>query len=251
VIEGNNFSPAPDSGIGIQGDAPFLGAVTGLTVKENFIHDTMMGIEFRGITGSSISNNTVYDNHIWGIAMRQSLGCLTPEPGWGCFSSTANVITDNETFGNVMDLYHYEGSLENTWERNTCQTKQGDEIPACNPPNAALTINHASGKPGSFFTLRGANFPISSTATITINGHTLGAVPTDSAGDLLFLLNTEQAGEGGYVVTATVNPSSSVRFVLDSDRLFHPQEGEGTVFNVPGGLVTHLVYLPLVLSKSH
>ena len=65
------------------------------------------------------------------------------------------------------------------------------------------------------------------------------------------MLNTEQADEGDYVVTATVNPSSSVRFVLDSDRLFHPQEGEGTVFNVPGGLVTHLVYLPLVLSKPH
>lgn len=247
LIEGNNFAPAPDSGIGIQADAPFLGAVTGLTIKGNFIHDTMIGIEFRGITQSSITGNFIYGNQIWGIAMRQSLGCIAPEPGWECAYSTANVIADNETWRNIMDLYHYEDSLGNTWERNTCQIKQGAEIPTCIPPNAALTVNHASGKPGSFFTLQGANFPVSSTATITVNGFPLGTVPTDSSGDLLFLLNTEQADEGDYLVTATVNPSSSVRFVLASRNLLHPQEGQGTVFNVPDGIVIHNVYLPIVL----
>ena len=247
LIEGNDFSTAPGVGVGIQGDAPFLGAVTGLIVKENFIHDAVLGIEFRGISESSILNNYVFDNQGWGIAMRQSLGCLTPEPGWECFYSTANVIADNQTWGNVIDLYHYEDSLGNIWERNTCETKDGVDIPECTPPTATLTINYTSGKPGSFFTLEGANFPISDVATITVNGNTLGTVPTDPSGDLVFLLNTDQADEGDYIVTVTVNPSSSIRFVLDSSKLIRPQEGQGPIFNVPGGITTHIVYLPFVL----
>lgn len=247
LIEGNDFSGCQDCMLGIQGDAPFLGAVTGLTIQDNFIHDTFLGIEFRGISQSSILNNFVFDNEGWGIAMRQSLGCLTPEPGWECFYSTANVIADNQTWGNFTDLYHYEDSLGNTWERNTCETKDGVEIPECTPPNAALVINYSSGKPGSFLTLEGANFPANSIGTIVVNGYTLGTVPTDSSGDLLFLLNTEQADDGDYIVTATVNPSASVKFVLDFSKPIRPQEGSGTVFNLPGGLITHFVYLPVVL----
>jgi hypothetical protein len=250
LIENNHFSGCPDCILGIQGESPFLGAVTGLKIKDNFIHDTFLGIEFRGISQSSILNNYVFDNEGWGIAMRQSLGCLAPQPGWECFYSTSNVIADNQTWGNFTDLYHFEDSLGNTWERNTCEWKDGTEIPECTPPNATLVINYPSGKPGGFFTLEGANFPISSTATITVNGHTLGTVPTDSSGDLVFLLNTDQADEGEYVVTATVNPSSSARFVLDSQHLLHAQEGSGVMFNVPGGLVPHIVYLPIVLRNQ-
>jgi hypothetical protein len=141
LIEGNDFSAALGVGVGIQADAPFLGAVTGLTVKGNLIHNAVLGIEFRGISESSIINNHVFEIKGWGIAMRQSMGCLTPEPGWECFYSTANVIADNETWGNVIDLYHYEDSLGNTWERNTCESKEGAEIPECTPPNATPTIN--------------------------------------------------------------------------------------------------------------
>ena len=154
-----------------------MGAVTGLTIKENVIHDTFLGIEFRGISQSSILNNYVFDNEGWGIAMRQSLGCLAPQPGWECFYSTANLIADNQTWGNLTDLYHYEDALGNTWERNTCEWKDGAEIPDCTPPSAALVINYKIGKPGSFFTFEGANFPANSTATIGVNGYTLG---TDS-----------------------------------------------------------------------
>jgi hypothetical protein len=224
-----------------------LGAVTGLIVNDNIIHDTFLGIEFRGISQSSISNNYVFDNQGWGIAMRQSLGCLAPQPGWDCFYSTENEVSDNETWGNSTDLYHFEDSLENVWERNTCETKDGAEIPDCTTPNATLVINYTSGRPGSYFTVEGANFPFSSNASITANGNLLGSVPTDSFGDLLFLLNTEQADEGEYIITATVNQGSSARFVLDSSRLIRPQEGTGTIFNVPGGLVTHFVNLPLIL----
>jgi hypothetical protein len=235
LIEANDFSSSPGSvivGEGIQGDASFLGAVTGLTVKENFIHNTVIGVEFRGITKSSISNNYIFDNQAWGIAIRQSLGCLNSEPHWECFYSTANVIADNETWGNGTDLYHFEKCLSNAWERNTCETKDGSEIPECTRPNATLVINYASGKPGSFFTLKGANFPSSSTAIITVNGAMLGNVSTDSYGDLVFLINTDRADEGDYIVTATVNLSTAARFVLDSRKLIRPQEGQGTILKL-------------------
>jgi hypothetical protein len=248
LIESNHFSGCPDCMMGIQGESPFLGAVTGLIVKNNIIHKTFLGIEFRGISESSISNNDVFDNRGWGIAMRQSLGCLDPQPGWECFYSTANLIADNETWGNATDLYHFEESLGNGWERNTCEWKDGSEIPECTPPHATLVINHASGKPGSYFTIEGANFPTSSTATITINDAPLGTVPTDSFGNLIFLLNTDQADEGDYTISAAVNQSSSVKFGLGSSKRIRSQEGKGTIFVVPGGLIlTHRVGLPLVL----
>jgi len=245
-IEGNNISTTPGAGVGIQAEAPFPGAVTGLTITNNAIHDTMIGVEFRGIVESTIANNTLFDDGYWGIAVRQSLGCISPQPGWDCFMSTANLIADNNTWGSDTDLYHYEGSLGNSWEGNRCQTKEGAEIPECTPPAAALTINYTSGKPGSFFTLEGANFPPDDVATITVNGEMLGTVPTDPSGDLAFLLSTDQADEGNYIVTATVNPSSSARFVLDSSKPIRPQGGQGTVFNLPSGLVAHIIYLPLV-----
>jgi hypothetical protein len=128
-IAGNEFTGAPGQGEGIQGDAPFLGAVTGLTVEGNYIHDAAIGIEFRGITKSTISNNVVSGNSIWGIAIRQSLGCLNSIPGWECFYSIDNQIIDNQTSGNGLDLYHYEECVGNIWERNTYETKEGSGIP--------------------------------------------------------------------------------------------------------------------------
>jgi hypothetical protein len=102
------------------------------------------------------------------------------------------------------------------------------------PP--ALSINHASGGPGSFFTITGHDFPPNSAATIVVNSNTLGTVPTDSAGECFFLLNTEQADEGRYVVTATANRSASTSFVIASGEPVHPQEGSGTAFQIPPGI---------------
>lgn len=247
LIEGNNISTVAGEGVGIQTEPPFFGAVTGLTIRGNAIHDTVIGIENRGATQSTIADNYVFDQSLWGIAMRPSLGCLLdpPPPGFDCFNSTGNLIAGNETWGSRWDLYHHEDSLGNTWQGNTCQTTDGVEIPGCTPPNAALTINYASGQPGSFFTLAGANFPPGDVATITVNGETLGTVPTDPAGDLTFLLNTDQADPGFYTVTAATNPSASAGFYLSTSKALRLPEGEGTVFSVPGGL-TWLVYLPLV-----
>jgi hypothetical protein len=133
-IAGNEFTAPPEAGIGIQGDAPFPGAVTGVVIERNWIHDTAIGIEFRGILDSSISNNHIRDNSIWGIAMRQSLGCIAPQPGWECFYSTGNTITGNLAIENGMDLYHFDESTGNTWGQNICETRQGVEIPECLQP---------------------------------------------------------------------------------------------------------------------
>lgn len=246
LIEGNVFSAEPAVGIGIQSDAWSPGDVTGLIINNNFIHDVLIGIEFRGVFDAHISNNEIFDNQIFGIMVHQSLGCIVPEPGLDCFNSTANTIADNNTWGNGIDLYHHDDTTGNNWEGNTCETKDGAEIPECTSPNASLVINYTIGKPGSYFTLEGANFPANSTATIVANDYTLGTVPTDSTGDLVFLLNTGQADAGGYEVTATVNPAASVRFILDSSKQTRVQEGSGTVFDLPGGLITQFIYMPVV-----
>jgi hypothetical protein len=113
------------------------------------------------------------------------------------------------------------------------------------PPS--LEANYTSGAPGSFFTFTGASFPSNSTASIVVNGHTLGTVSTDSSGGFTFLLDTSQAETGHYIVTASVNPSATTRIALDPDEPLYPQEGEGEVLEVPSGIAyTSMVYLPLV-----
>ena len=68
-----------------------------------------------------------------------------------------------------------------------------------------------------FFTATGTGFTSNITATVTINNVALGTVPTDGNGDLSFILSTANADEGGYVVTASVNPTASARFTLDAE----------------------------------
>lgn len=111
-IEGNDISTAPGVGVGIQAEAPFPGAVSGLTITGNLIHDTVLGIEFRGIVESTVAGNYAFDNEAWGIILRQSLGCLSPQPGWECFNSTANLVADNNSWGSGTDLYHHVWTLD-------------------------------------------------------------------------------------------------------------------------------------------
>lgn len=115
-------------------------------------------------------------------------------------------------------------------------------------PPATLTINYDTGAPGSYFTLVGSGFPANDTATITLNGRTLGTVPTDANGDFTFLLNSSGANEGAYMVTATVNPSASQWFTLDAAAPTRPQEGTGPTFAIPAGIAfDEFVYLPTII----
>jgi hypothetical protein len=99
-----------------------------------------------------------------------------------------------------------------------------------------LASNYAGGGPSSFFAITGHGFTPNSTATVVVNGHTLGDVATDAAGDCLFLLNTEQADEGHYLVTTTARPGVSTSFVIASGEPVHPQEGDETIFRIPSGI---------------
>jgi hypothetical protein len=110
-----------------------------------------------------------------------------------------------------------------------------------------LVSNHSSGAPGSYFTFTGYDFPPDESATITINGVNLGTVPTDASGGLTFILKTSAtAEEGSYRVTATVNPSATTRFTLTAGGVVHPQEGTGTVFDLPEGIAYLVNFLPLL-----
>ena len=112
-----------------------------------------------------------------------------------------------------------------------------------------LTINNDLGKPGSFFEVKGEDFPANTTATIIINGTTLGSVPTDAKGDFAIELNTTGADEGAYFVTGAVNPSAMVKFVLDNGSPnTWPAVGTTPLFNVPAGIAfTEFVYLPMIV----
>jgi hypothetical protein len=111
-----------------------------------------------------------------------------------------------------------------------------------------LIINYRSGAPGSYFTLTGVDFPPIDTANISVNGTTLGSVITNLDGSFAFILSTVSADEGSYFVTANANPRATASFVLDSNVPVRPQEGSGSIFEVPAGIAfTETVFLPIVL----
>ncbi len=110
----------------------------------------------------------------------------------------------------------------------------------------ALSVNYATGRPGSFLTVTGASFPPNSTAMITINGYVIGTLLTDASGHVEFVLNTSQANLGYYDVTVSVNPSATASFQLTQDEPQRPKESSAPELNVPGGIAINKVYLPLV-----
>ena len=111
-----------------------------------------------------------------------------------------------------------------------------------------LAVNYSSGAPGSLFYVTGSNFPLNATATISINGHTAGTLPTDVYGGFTFSLQSSPTtGEGFYKVTVSVNPSAAIQFTLDAGDALHPQAGIGKVFTVPDGIALQVMHLPLVM----
>jgi predicted outer membrane repeat protein len=117
-------------------------------------------------------------------------------------------------------------------------------------PVSTIDINYDSGAPGSFFTLSGSHFPPNDIATISVNGTALGTIPTDVSGNFSFLLSTTNADEGTYFITASVNPSATVQFILSSDKPTWPQEGSGTVIELPAGIAyTESIFLPMIMRE--
>lgn len=126
LIQGNEFIR---NECGVQVYGPEFGSIQNLTIDDNYIHDGYIGIDFFGVTESTITNNIIQDG--WrGIMMNQCHECLLgiqPNP----FYSTGNTISNNVVTGHLIDLWHHEQAVGNTWINNTCQTSEGDEIPEC------------------------------------------------------------------------------------------------------------------------
>ena len=116
------------------------------------------------------------------------------------------------------------------------------------PNSATLSINYSNGKPGSFFVILGSNFPAGGTATISVNGQMLtNTVTVNSLGGFALQLDTSQADNGYYSVVATVNPSASTSFNVDSAFPLRSQEESAPILSVPSGIAfTKFLYLPIV-----
>jgi hypothetical protein len=110
---------------------------------------------------------------------------------------------------------------------------------------AVLEINHDSGQPGSFFAITGSNFSPNASATITANGTLLGNVPTDSNGNLAFIIDSTGAELGLYVILATTGESATTRFTLIPEGELWPQEGSGPILTLPPDIAGNPIYLPI------
>jgi parallel beta-helix repeat protein len=117
---------------------PFLeGTVTGVTIDNNFLHDSHLeAIFFRGGKESVISNNIITNNLI-GISLTESRGCGPDSvTGAECSYSTGNLIVNNTVLGNWIDLSHCEKCVGNTWQGNVFETALGAEIYTAEPVTA-------------------------------------------------------------------------------------------------------------------
>ncbi len=129
-IADNEFD---DNEVGVYCDSETEGGITGLTIEDNSIHDGAIGIQFLGTDDSSILGNVIRDN--WrGITLESNMGCLDDNTLPSCFFSTGNLVSGNTAYDNFLDYHHDVFATGNTWTDNTCETKEGAEIPACIPP---------------------------------------------------------------------------------------------------------------------
>lgn len=122
--------------------------------------------------------------------------------------------------------------------------------------DATLVSNYDTGRPGSFFTFTGSNFPPNSLATITAAGpitrgpergnEVLGTVMTDANGSFTFLLNTEGAEVGVYLISATVDANATATDTIEliDTAPLRPAEDLGPIMYLGG-----VVYLPIVINN--
>ena len=109
-----------------------------------------------------------------------------------------------------------------------------------------LTLNYSTGAVGSYFDLIGTGYPANQSLTVTVNGNDVGTVDTDAAGTFSVTLDTTNADEGVYEVSAGFD--LSVQFWLTATAPVHPQEGDYVIGLWHGIARTATsIYLPLVL----
>lgn len=199
----------------------FYSSASNLTVNDLnnsddvFIHDRQTGETVR----VSISSDGQEGNAASRFPDITANGCYVT------FMSEANNLVANDNNSHRDAFYQ---------DRGICDT--------------VLSINYPSGASGSYFTLTGINFPPNDVANISVNGTSLGNITTNLDGSLTFILSTDNADEGSYFVTTTVNPSATTSFFIDFNEPIRPQEGSASIFDVPAGIAfTETVFLPVVL----
>lgn len=116
--------------VAVSADEQQRGDISGFIVNGNSISDGFQGVHFLGISHCSIQDNVISGNSR-GISLDMDLNCMLGGPESECYYSSGNVVADNQAVGNSLDLYHHEEAVRNLWLRNTCETKEGAEIPEC------------------------------------------------------------------------------------------------------------------------
>jgi hypothetical protein len=123
-----------------------------------------------------------------------------------------------------------------------------------------IQVSYPTGVPGSVLTVRGFNFPASTTVTINVNERELGTVQSNTDGAFIFVFNTTNASPGLYTATAAARATTtiaqtpveaSVAFNLVEDALQRERDEDAAgapAITIPAGLVRtgNMIYLPLL-----
>jgi alpha-tubulin suppressor-like RCC1 family protein len=114
-----------------------------------------------------------------------------------------------------------------------------------------IQTNYESGRPGSYFTLFGDQFPPGVSVTVTFNASILtNSILTAEDGSFIIFIDTTTANMGDYLITASANSdiiaSSSV--TLDQNSPLRPEEGGGQTFCLSSGLAgsCNRLYFPVI-----
>ena len=110
---------------------------------------------------------------------------------------------------------------------------------------AHIWLNYASGRPGSYFTLTGENFPARAQATLSVNGVILtNSLAVNELGQFILFLNTAGAHTGSYQITVSATVSATTAVTLDAASRLRPQEGGGLTLAITR--TPEMFYLPLL-----
>jgi hypothetical protein len=208
-------------------------------VADIFVRDRQTGNTER----ASVSSAGVEANHY------SAMPAISSDGRFVVFQTLAGNLIPNDTNG-IPDIYWRDRTPPQPPTPTLTPTATATAMPTPTPtPPVRLSINYSSGQPGSYFTVQGEKFTPNQPAFLVVNGHTLGSVNVNAAGQLGFQLTTGEADPGLYAVFAYAGLSSAgVPFWLDPDFPLRLQEGAGLpIFPVPPGVaLTQHQYLPLV-----
>jgi hypothetical protein len=118
---------------------------------------------------------------------------------------------------------------------------------------ARVALNYPTGKPSSYFTVTGENFPVSSILTVAVNSAVLTTTPrVNETGGFIFFINMVEADAGGYALVIGANSclvsnmafgavsDISATFMLAPTAPLRVQEGGGLTLGVPAGIARPL-----------